>query len=89
MAKKQPVLLPFLLRYVILGVAIAWLIIWGGNTAPVSSSPHLPIPPSNLASTPTSIAQVSQEQLQSEAQSLTNQGHEQLALGKAEKALKI
>ncbi|NES24115.1 MAG: CHAT domain-containing protein [Symploca sp. SIO3E6] len=35
------------------------------------------------------MAQVSQEQLQSEAQSLTNQGHEQLALGKAEKALKI
>jgi len=87
MARKQPVLLPLLvnspIKYVILGVAIALLVSWGSgnfNIAGVSSV---------LASTPTSIAQVSQEQLRSEAQLLTNQGHEQLALGKAQEALKI
>ena len=81
MAKKQPVLLPLLLKYVILGVAIALLITWGGGNFEIVGVSSV------FASTPTSIAQVSPEQLRSEAQSLNNQGHEQLALGKAQEAL--
>ncbi len=58
------------------------LMSWGqGNFDSVGVS-------SVFASTPTSIAQVSQEQLRIEAQSLTTQGHGQWALGKPEEALK-
>lgn len=85
MARKQPVFfrrIKSLLKYVLLGVGIALLMSWGqGNFDSVGVS-------SVFASTSTSIAQVSQEQLRIEAQSLTTQGHEQLALGKAEEALK-
>ena len=85
MARKQPVLLPLLLnspiKYVILGVAIALLISWGGGNFKIAGVSSV------FASTPTSIAQVSQEQLRSSAQSLNNQGHKQLAQGKAQEAL--
>ncbi len=70
------------LKYFLLGTTTLLLISWAKvNLATFSPSPV-------FALTPTNITQISPTELRNTAQSLTNQGHEQLAVGEAEAALK-
>lgn len=63
-----------LLNYLLLGAVIAFICVLGGQFNSVGSSPV--------------FASTNSEQLRSKAQNLTATGHEQLALGKADSALR-